>query len=108
MGDTLSSSNGLAALRGTSFSASITSTTSLTTGTRRKTSTGVEGAMTQLLATRGDSLVDYANKLHLSPALLAFPEQICDWLTDQCIVVYLASESRNSLRLLHAVTSTWA
>ena len=40
--DTLSSSNGLAALRGTPFSASITSTTSLTTGTRRKTSTGVE------------------------------------------------------------------
>ena len=39
--DTLSSSNGLAALRGTPFSASITSTTSLT-GTRRKTSTGVE------------------------------------------------------------------
>ena len=26
----------------------------------------------------------------------------------QCIVVYLASESRNSLKLLHAVTSTWA
>ena len=26
----------------------------------------------------------------------------------QCIVVYLASESRKSLKLLHAVTSTWA
>ena len=39
--------------------------------------------MTQLLATRGDSLVDYANKLCLAPALLAAPEQICDWLTDQ-------------------------
>ena len=26
----------------------------------------------------------------------------------QCIIVYLASESRNSLKLLHAVTSTWA
>ena len=104
--------------------------------------------MTTLLATRGDSLVDYANKLHVAPALLAAPEGICEWLTDQvrnnnkilfkipsrsdttastrflgkklvqgydmfvpssqCIVVYLASESRNSLKLLHAVTSTWA
>ena len=26
----------------------------------------------------------------------------------QCIIVYLACESRNSLKLLHAVTSTWA
>ena len=39
--------------------------------------------MTQLLATRGDSLVDYANKLYLAPALLAAPEQFCDWLTGQ-------------------------
>ena len=39
--------------------------------------------MSQLLATRGDSLVDYANKLHLAPALLAAPEHICEWLTDQ-------------------------
>ena len=43
----------------------------------------LKGAMTQLLATRGDSLVDYANKLHVAPALLAAPDEICEWLTDQ-------------------------
>ena len=37
-----------------------------------------------------------------------FVKNVREHVRPQCIVVYLASESRNSLKLLHAVTSTWA
>jgi hypothetical protein len=62
--------------------------------------------MSTLLQKRGDALVDYANRLRVPPQ--SSPVEICDWLTDQCIIVYLQSESTNSLQLLHAVTSSWA
>ena len=35
-------------------------------------------------------------------------EDFTHWLTDQLILVYQAAQARNDIKLLHAVTSTWA